>query len=75
MLTASTSRSTITFFRARVAKQALSVKFTSSKDQLADILTKPLVSSRFSILRGNLTVCANPLQLRGCNDSKDIPAM
>jgi hypothetical protein len=53
------------FVRERVALQTLTVKFLSSKDQLADILTKPLVSSRFTSLCSNLTVCASPFRLRG----------
>jgi hypothetical protein len=59
------------FVRERVALKALTVKFLSSKDQLADILTKPLVSTRFSFLRDNLTVCANPFRLRGSIESQD----
>ena len=53
------------FVRDRVAKKTLVVKFLSSKDQLADILTKPLVSARFAHLRTNLNVCSQPLGLRG----------
>jgi hypothetical protein len=53
------------FVRERVALQTLTVKFMSSKDQLANILTKPLVSSRFTSLCSNLTVCASPFRLQG----------
>jgi hypothetical protein len=53
------------FVRDRVAQKSLIVKFLSSKDQLADILTKPLASTRFAHLRANLNVCPQPLQLRG----------
>jgi len=53
------------FVRDRIALQTLSVKFVSSKDQLADILTKPVVSTRFASLRTNLNVCPNPSKLRG----------
>jgi hypothetical protein len=53
------------FVRDRVAQKSLTVKFLSSKDQLADILTKPLVSTRFAHLRSNLNVCSQPLRLRG----------
>jgi hypothetical protein len=35
------------FVRDKVAAKTLVVKFLSSKDQIADILTKPLVSTRF----------------------------
>jgi hypothetical protein len=49
----------------RVTLQTLTVKFVSNKDQLADILTKPLVSTRFASLSDNLNVCSNPSRLRG----------
>jgi hypothetical protein len=58
------------FVRDRVALKTLIVKFLSSKDQLADILTKPLTSARFAILRANLNVCPNPFRLRGCIESQ-----
>jgi hypothetical protein len=53
------------FVRDRVAKKNLHVRFLSSKDQLADILTKPLPSMRFCLLRNNLNVKPPPLRLRG----------
>jgi hypothetical protein len=53
------------FVRDRVAQKSLTVKFLSSKDQLADVFTKPLVSARFAHLRTNLNVCPQPLGLRG----------
>lgn len=53
------------FVRYRVAQKSLIVKFLSSKYQLADVLTKPLVSVRFGYLRANLNVCPQPLGLRG----------
>jgi hypothetical protein len=43
----------------------LSIKFISSKDQLADIFTKPLSSSRFGFLRSKINVLSIPLSLRG----------
>ena len=52
------------FVRDRVAKKTLPVKFLYSKDQLADILTKPLVSAHFAHLCTNLNVCSQPLGLR-----------
>jgi hypothetical protein len=53
------------FVRDMVAKKLLSIKFISSKDQLADIFTKPLSSSRFGVLRSNLNVLPIPLCLKG----------
>ncbi|XP_031106254.1 uncharacterized protein LOC116010901 [Ipomoea triloba] len=52
------------FVRDKVAKKELLVHFISTKDQLADIFTKPLPGSRFAFLRGKLNVAAN-LQLEG----------
>jgi hypothetical protein len=49
-----------------VASQALNVQFISGKDQLADILTKPLAAARFLILKTNLNVrLPTTLSLRG----------
>jgi hypothetical protein len=39
-----------------VASHALNVQFIFGKDQLADILTKPLAATRFIILKTNLNV-------------------
>jgi Reverse transcriptase (RNA-dependent DNA polymerase) len=44
------------FVRERVVSKELSVRFLCSKDQLADVLTKPLPTSRFHILRSKLAV-------------------
>jgi hypothetical protein len=53
------------FVRDMVAKKLLEVCFTSGKDQLADILTKPLVAARFIMFRSNLNVQLPMLSLRG----------
>jgi hypothetical protein len=52
------------FVRHRVAQKSLTVKFISNKDQLADVLTKPLVSTRFEFLCTNFNVCSQSLQLK-----------
>jgi hypothetical protein len=52
------------FVRNRVATKSLIFKFLSSKDQIADVLTKPLVAARFDFLKSYLNVFAPPSQLR-----------
>jgi hypothetical protein len=49
----------------RVASKELTVRLISSKDQKADLFTKPLSHTRFSTLRANLNVHILPLRLRG----------
>jgi hypothetical protein len=44
------------FVRERVARRQLQIKFISSKDQLADIFTKPLPLPQFEACRRNLTL-------------------
>jgi histone deacetylase 1/2 len=44
------------FVRDRVAKKEIQIRFIPSKDQLVDVLTKPLASSVFSSLRSKLHV-------------------
>jgi hypothetical protein len=53
------------FVRDKVASKNIVVRFISTKDQKADIFTKPLVSTRFTTLRANLSIMEIPLQLRG----------
>ncbi|XP_041009156.1 uncharacterized mitochondrial protein AtMg00810-like [Juglans microcarpa x Juglans regia] len=55
------------FIRERVAAKALHVAFVSSKDQVADIFTKPLSTTRFTLLRSSLTLAQVPLESRGDN--------
>jgi hypothetical protein len=47
------------FVRERVASRQLEVRFISSKDQIADIMTKPLSVTEFSNLRHNLNLVAH----------------
>uniref|UniRef100_A0A2N9GHS0 Reverse transcriptase Ty1/copia-type domain-containing protein n=1 Tax=Fagus sylvatica TaxID=28930 RepID=A0A2N9GHS0_FAGSY len=53
------------FVRDMVASKHLLVRFVSTHDQLADLLTKPLSSPRFVLLRSKLNVIPMPLDLRG----------
>ncbi|XP_019195053.1 PREDICTED: uncharacterized protein LOC109188867 [Ipomoea nil] len=48
------------FVRDKVASGEFVVNFVSTKDQLADIFTKPLPGPRFSALRTKLNVVAHP---------------
>jgi hypothetical protein len=61
------------FVRDMVASKALHVRFISSADQLADLLTKPISSSWFAVLRIKLNVLSIPLSLRG--RVKDKPSV
>ena len=53
------------FVRDMVAKKSLTVHFISSHDQLADLLTKPISSSRFAFLRTKFNVLSTMMSLRG----------
>lgn len=53
------------FVRDMVANNSLSIKFISNKDQLVDIFTKPLSSSRFGLLCYKLNVIPFPFRMRG----------
>jgi histone deacetylase 1/2 len=48
------------FVRDRVAKKDIEVQFISSKDQLADVLTKPLPHASFTYCRSKLHVDSPP---------------
>jgi len=48
------------FIRDRVAKREIQVRFISSKDQLADVLTKPLPPVSFAYFRSKLRVESPP---------------
>lgn len=53
------------FVRERVQQGQVSVVHVSSKDQVADILTKPLPKSSFLLLRSKLQVRDSPMSLQG----------
>lgn len=53
------------FVRDMVADGSLAIRFLSSKDQLADVFTKPLSSSRFAHIWTNLNVLPAQLSLWG----------
>uniref|UniRef100_A0A2N9I804 Reverse transcriptase Ty1/copia-type domain-containing protein n=1 Tax=Fagus sylvatica TaxID=28930 RepID=A0A2N9I804_FAGSY len=44
------------YVRDLVSAKALSIRFVSSKDQIADTFTKPLPTTKFNFLRDNLNV-------------------
>jgi hypothetical protein len=44
------------FVREQVARKAMEVRFISSKDQVADILTKPLSRAPFVVNSHNLNI-------------------
>lgn len=51
------------FVRDKVRAKTLSVRYVSSHDQVADILTKPLLKSCFLELKSKLMVVDTPAQL------------
>ncbi|XP_040988925.1 uncharacterized protein LOC121236540 [Juglans microcarpa x Juglans regia] len=48
-----------------VANKTLTVSFVPSKEQIADIFTKPLSLARFALLRSSLTILSVPLETQG----------
>jgi hypothetical protein len=48
------------FVRDWVAKKEIQIRFIPSKDQLSDVLTKPLPHSAFASLRSKLYVVSPP---------------
>jgi hypothetical protein len=53
------------FVREKVMDVIIQVRFIYSQDQLVDVLTKPLSSTHFNLLRDKLTVFCSTLRLRG----------
>ena len=53
------------FVHEKVANKDIDIRFISSRDQTADIMTKPLGIARHTLLRNKLTVSPRSLSLRG----------
>jgi hypothetical protein len=54
------------FVREKVLSKELRVQFVSSKDQIADVLTKTLPTPRFKLLQAKLIVQSAPSTCGGC---------
>ena len=64
------------FVRDKVSSGLLHMAHVSTRDQLADILTKPLSKHRFSVLQSKIGVSDGSTILRGHirkEDQKDPP--
>lgn len=59
------------FIRQRVQAKKLQVQFVSSRDQIADIFTKPLGLKSFNHFRFKVTVIPSPFHLRGRDKACD----
>jgi hypothetical protein len=55
----------IIFFRDKVAKKEIQIRFIFSQDQLADVFTKPLPTASFTAFRFNLRVDPPPSHIYG----------
>jgi hypothetical protein len=53
------------FVREKVLNKDISIRFISTADQVADVFTKGLSTSRFLFLQSKLTVVPPPISLRG----------
>jgi gag-polypeptide of LTR copia-type len=65
----------IHFIRDKVAAHDLHIQFLCSADQIADIFTKSLASTRFAFLMDKLTVFDKPLGLKGAIDDNNSAQM
>ena len=53
------------FIREKIQNKDVQVQYISTFDQVSDIFTKGLTSSRFQLLKDKLMVCDLPIRLRG----------
>ena len=53
------------YIRDKVLNKELEVRYIPTKEQVADVLTKPLSFPKFSYFRSKLNVFGRPLSLRG----------
>ncbi|XP_023891177.1 uncharacterized mitochondrial protein AtMg00810-like [Quercus suber] len=53
------------FVKEKVLRKDLQVKYTTTSDQLADVFTKSLPTSRFAFLHSKIMVSVDPMVLRG----------
>jgi len=58
-----------------IASKFLEIHFVPSSDQIADVLTKPLVSKRFQLLCFKLNVRSLPLNLREDISAQHTPSV
>ena len=53
------------FVREKMLRRDLQIKYIATGDQLANVFTKSLSTSRFHFLRSKIIVSLNPMDLRG----------
>jgi hypothetical protein len=61
------------FVREKVMNRDVLIKFIFTNDQVADVFTKGLTSSRFLSLKSKLRVVRPPISLRGGGGVKGKP--
>lgn len=62
------------FIREKVARKDLVTRYLSTLEQVADIFTKGLTSTRFFLLHDKLKVCISPISLRGAVNKEELPS-